>query len=513
MIIAIANFAAGFALRIVEILVESALYLLIGFLTAGLLRGLVGAARTRRLFGTGRVAAPLRAWVAATTLLPVCALGVLPVLREFRRAGVPRHAVLTFALAAPMLNPISLIGGISYLGPYLIGLLLLGSMIVAVGAGIAIGPGAAAEVTAAPDEAIGDGPGRLAGALVLAARAATGSILLDVGIGLAGAGAMAASIAPAYLAESLFDGVAWPIVRMASVAPLTYVTPEKCMATLPEMIKFRQSAGAMFVLVALGVGLSLGHASWAIRAYRAKVAARWLGMVLALTIAVAVAVAGLHPGVGTANADNDHFDEFTNPFQGSDHLPNLASAFTRFARPVEPFRWATVAALAGLLAGGVWCRRTGRTGIPETGRTRAPRPASAWDRPVSPRVVGIAGAGLGLAVAGLGVYAYFPPPAEVFQDMNIIRADFFGELSSRTLAPARHHLDLWERQAGKLVVGSLVRFTPLDEEARRQTDALRAGLRSLRSALDAGRADQARALSFEIGRIQDRCRLAFHVSY
>ena len=58
---ALANLLAGFCLRIIEILVGSSLYLVIGFLTAGTLRALVRPEAIQRLFGTGRVVAPLRA--------------------------------------------------------------------------------------------------------------------------------------------------------------------------------------------------------------------------------------------------------------------------------------------------------------------------------------------------------------------------------------------------------------------------------------------------------------------
>ena len=505
----VANLAAGFLLRVVQVLVDSSLYLVIGFLTAGAIRAMVGPDRTRRLFGSGRVAAPLRAWLAATTLLPTCALGVLPVLQEFRRAKVPRHAVLTFALAAPMLNPISLISCLSYLGPNLILVLLLGSLLVSVGAGVALGPGREPRTDEADDEFITDAPGRLGRATTQAARAATGPILRDVAAGLIGAGVMAAALSPSYLAASMFEGDRWAIGRMATIAPLTYATPDKAMATLPEMVKFRQSAGAMFVLVALGVGMTLGHLTWAARAYGIRAAARWLAVAFALTLAVAHGVAEITPAVGTANADNDHLNEFANEFEGAEQWPTYASIAGRYAREVEPFRWATLGALAGLVAAGAYCRATGRLGPPHAGLAPEPARRPAWDRPLPPRLVAAAGSCLMLAIGVVGAYTYFPPPAEVFEDMNIIKADFFGELGRKSLDPARHHLDLWERQAAKLTTGSLIRLAPASGEARRLTDALRADRRRLRAALDADKPAEARALSMEVFKVLGRCKLAY----
>ena len=501
---------AGFALRIIQILVESSLYLLIGFLTAGMLRSAVGSDRVRAWFGVGRIAAPLRAWLVATMLLPVCSLGVLPILYELRRAGVARHAILTFALAAPMLNPISLISCLSYLGPNLLVLLMAGSFVVALGAGVLLGPGPTSDPH---EESAGPPPesGRLSAVTVTAARVASGPILVDIAAGLVGAGLMAASLAPADLASSMFVGDPWVIGRMVAITPLTYATPDKAMVALPEMVKFRQSAGAMFALIALGVGMTLGTVTWTIRAYGIKTFARWGATVLVLTLAVASGVDGVTPAVGTANSDNDHFNDFANPFEGMGGWPDLGGALVRYAREVEPLRWATVLALVALVVAGVYCRKTGKDGLAPTGQTKPRLGNSIWKRPMPPRVISSLGAGVLGAVGVVGLYAYFPPPSEVFQDMSIIKADFFGELSWRTLDPARHHLDLWERQASKLTTGSWLRFHPANLEARRRTEELQAALHQLRGTIDTDNRAEARSLSLEISHLQGLCQRAYLV--
>ena len=501
---------AGLALRIIQILVESSLYLLIGFLTAGMLRSAVGADRVRAWFGDGRIAAPLRAWLVATMLLPVCALGVLPILYELRRAGVARHAILTFALAAPMLNPISLISCLSYLGPNLLVLLMTGSFVVSLGAGVLLGPGMSAEPH---EESNGPPPesGRLWAAVITAARVATGPILVDITAGLVGAGLMAASLAPADLASSMFVGDQWAIGRMVAITPLTYATPDKAMVALPEMVKFRQSAGAMFALVALGVGMTFGTVTWTIRAYGIKTFARWGATVLVLTLAVAHGVAGVTPAVGTANSDNDHFNDFANPFEGMGGWPDLGGALVRYARDVDPLRWATLVALATLVGVGVYCRMNGKDGLAPLGQVKPRLGNSVWERPMPPQLIRALGAGVLGAVAVVGLYAYFPPPKEIFQDMSIIKADFFGELSWRTLEPARHHLDLWERQAAKLTTGSWLRFHPAGPEAQRRTEELQTALQHLRGTLDADNRVEARSLSLEISQLQGLCQRAYLV--
>jgi hypothetical protein len=134
----------AFVLRFSEAALAAAPTLLLGFLTAGALRAMVGPDALRRLFGAGRRSGPVRAWCLGT-VLPVCSLGVLPVLRELRRAGVPRATLLSFALAAPMLNPFSLLYGSTLIQPWVLAVFVLASSVVAIGAGSIAGSRRAGE--------------------------------------------------------------------------------------------------------------------------------------------------------------------------------------------------------------------------------------------------------------------------------------------------------------------------------------------------------------------------------
>src|SRR5581483_8767644 len=76
----------------------------------------------------------LRAW-GVGTLLPVCSLGVIPIAREMRRAGVPSGTILAFVLAAPHINPLSLLYGLTLSEPLVIVCFATGSLAVALAAG------------------------------------------------------------------------------------------------------------------------------------------------------------------------------------------------------------------------------------------------------------------------------------------------------------------------------------------------------------------------------------------
>lgn len=106
----------GFAIRFATSLIQASPFILAGFMTAAVLRRFFGYENTRRLFGEGTRTSLLRAW-AIGMLLPVCSLGVIPVIRELRRAGVRGGTILAFAMSGPLFNPLSLLYGLTLSEP------------------------------------------------------------------------------------------------------------------------------------------------------------------------------------------------------------------------------------------------------------------------------------------------------------------------------------------------------------------------------------------------------------
>src|ERR1700756_2258319 len=125
-------------LRTGQIAVDSSMTLLCGFIVAGVMRRMLGAEGTRRLFGGAGWKGLFRAW-AVGTLLPVCSLGVIPIAREMRRAGVPSGTILAFVLAAPHINPLSLLYGLTLSEPLVIICFAIGSLVIALTAGVVWG--------------------------------------------------------------------------------------------------------------------------------------------------------------------------------------------------------------------------------------------------------------------------------------------------------------------------------------------------------------------------------------
>lgn len=507
----LAAFLGGLAVRAIRVAIEASPYVLLGLATSALLRTTAGPARLRRSFGDGRWSGPVRAWAAAT-LLPVCSLGVLPVVRELRRSGVRRDVVLTFALAAPMFNPLTILAASSHMDLGLLGLLLAASAAISIATGVVVGPG---DVAGGPDEPLpAAGRPRGAAAAVHALREATGGVWFDLGAGLVAATVVSATVGPAFLAEGTFAGDPRSATRMAVVAVPAYVSPEVGIATLPEMVKFRQASGAMLALIVLGVGLSAGHLTWATRAYGPSATLRWSAAVALATLAGAWGLDRMAAPVGVANPDNDHYDAMVSPLapeNASAACRHVGEALTRSGPGglVAPAVLAVVVVLGAAL-------RSGRLGP----KSRFEDWTTSNDGRAAPRLLDqrlpawtawVAAGGAIFAALAAGACVAFPSPEESFRDMSVIKADYYGDIGSPDLAASMHHLGLWERAAARLPIGSALRLRFPGAEARRLTSDLSAALRELRRVTASGDRGSARSGFLAAQAACDRCRHAYGV--
>ncbi|WP_165068961.1 permease [Paludisphaera rhizosphaerae] len=516
MIDPLAAFFGGLLVRAARVVVEASPYLLLGLATSAILRSMVGPARLRRVFGEGRWTGPVRAWAAAT-LLPVCSLGVLPVLRELRRSGVRRDAVLTFALAAPMFNPLTLLTGFSYLGPGVMARLTAASAMVSVVVGMAVGRSREAETVDGSTPL--PGRDRQAAGAVHFLREASGPVWFDVGVGLIVACIVSAAVSPTWLAEGTNAGDPMAPARLAAIAAPAYVSPEAGVVMLPEMVKFRQSAGAMLVLVVLGIGVTAGHLTWIGGAYGRAVVVRWLTATVVATFLAAWAIESLDTPVGSINPDNDHYDALVSPIS-HDHPSLVGSELGRIWERTGSGGLAAPVALALSLAAGV-ALRAGRLGPRSTfedwseGSDRQTEGVSAaiYERPLPRWLVWAIGASAGITLFVVGGFMFFPSPDEAFRDMSVIRADYFGEIDAADVEVPIHHLDLWERQASRLPIGAAIRFRRPDAEAQRLTQALLEAVRGLREATRLGDRSRARTLFREAQTTYDGCRQAYDVRF
>jgi hypothetical protein len=232
-----------------------------------------------RLFGCGTRRELPQAWLIGM-LLPVCSLGVIPVTREMRRAGVSPGAILAFALTAPLFNPLSMLYGLTLSKPSVILGFAFASMVIVTLVGAALNrlfPGMA-YVEPAP-LSVAHGLLRMASIAVVAAREVPGPSLGSILVGLAGVGLLGGALPPGSLQSAMEHTNPYAPLAMTCVAIPAYASPMTAMAQLGSMFQHANSVGAafvLFVLLSLGAGVNLGLIAWVLRNYGVGRGLAWL---------------------------------------------------------------------------------------------------------------------------------------------------------------------------------------------------------------------------------------------
>ncbi|MFO0878232.1 MAG: permease [Gemmataceae bacterium] len=498
-------------LRTGQTAIEASSTLVVGFFVAAVMRVMLGAAGTRRLFGGEGLGGLFRAW-AIGSLLPVCSFGVIPVAREMRRAGVPSATILAFILAAPQLNPLSFLYGLTLSEPIVIICFVIATMALAIAGGEiwkrlfetpadTLPPGD--EPTPAP------GLKRLAAVFVAASREAFGPTMLYVLIGVAFTGLLAGLLPHGILGTSMrHDDWRSPSL-MALIGLPAYSGVLPGMMRIGLIFEHGNSVGAGFVLFELGVGFNLGLIVWLMVLFGWKRLLAWLAILLVLVLGVAY---GMEQPLYFASEEASHthaFDDWTSPFPfGTGVTAEIVRAkLLQKIEVLEPFALAALAVL--LLAGGLLARFD-KTGRLERWFATAPpsvdRPKTVWNRDVPGPVLGVV-ALLGLVVFSVvALYIYYPDQKQAFEEIVRVRADAMSAVRAGKKEEATRQLQLWDLLTRKLQVGVFLRTGKMDPEVGKATEDLRERLEELRDALLADDLVAARDLLVPVEEAYRKCR-------
>jgi hypothetical protein len=509
----------GFVLRLGQVALDAALPIVVGVVTAGVLRRMVGPAGTRRVFGRGWKGL-VRGWVAGK-LLPVCSLGVIPVSREVRRAGVPGGTVLAFTLAAPLLNPISLLYGLTLAEPKVILAFLVASLILSTAAGVLwdrlFAPSGAAE-DEAKRAALADaeplpahGPKRLLAVLVTAGRELVSRDVRFFAVGLIGSAAVAAVVPFGALQHTMKHADPTSPLLMAAVAVPAYSTPLPGMMRVGLMFDHGNSIGAAFGLFVLGIGLSLGTLAYLGSDFGWRRVGPWAACYLGVVLGLGYLAQPLLYDSRKVEIDHTHaFDDFSNPFPSGSAGP--AAVRARLAEKFGPLGRPAVAALLLLVVVGLTARRLDRGGRLEAWLTAPPAAATdrRWDVAVPGFVLSlITLAGL-VAFSVIGAFVYYPDREQCKAQMAAVYAN--AAVAVRTGHPdeAMRELEQWDLLVRKLEVGEAIRRFGVTAEQSRAAETLREAIEEVRDQLLAS--DQpaaARSFSDGVESAYRQCKSAY----
>lgn len=493
-------------LRVVYAMVAAAPFLVAGVFAAGILRGMVGARRTRQIFGVGHWSGPLRAW-ALGVLLPICSLGALPVARELRRAGIPSGTVLSFVLVAPVLNPVSIIYGLSHIAPITLVWFAVGTFAVSVGIGLIWNRLISDRRDTDPElleTAPRDSLQRVAVVADTAARGLVGPVFVDYGLALLAVGLLGAFLPHGVLQTGLTRDNPFATVIMGMVAIPVYVTPTDVMMHFGAIVRDGYSLGAAFALILLGAGANVGVANWLRRDYGVKPLALFVMLLIGTTLVIGfTADRSIVRGTATMQDHTHAFDSFTRLSDVSPSEAGPAWVIREVNKSIKKHEASGqaeilgVLLLGGLILAGIILRLLGDR--VSTERFLVPQPdqpdgltSPGWDPALSSKqlvAVGVVGM---LSLAAIGLYLFYPAMDDLVGDMAVIRVEAFDAIREGDVAEFQRRSTQWKRHAEKMPTSVLLRGGTVTDAGRESLDEFLYGLDMLEEQLRSGRVDEAK---------------------
>jgi uncharacterized protein len=508
-------FLWGGVLRFAQAFLQASPTILIGLIVAGVMRYLLGREGTRRLFGGDSRRSLLQAWLIGM-LLPVCSLGVIPVIREMRRAGLSGGTILAFALSAPLFNPLSLLYGLTLSEPVAILSFALCSLVVVTGVGLIwdrLFPHTATE----PEQQKPAPPGirRMLAIPTVAAREAAGPVLFYTLGGLAGVVLLSSILPMGSLQSAAEHDDPWAPLFMSGIAIPAYATPMLAMSQLGAMFAHGNSVGAAFALLALGAGMNLGLLAWMIRTYGFRRSFTWMLLLEAVVVLLSYGVENpLYPTEIEPAGHTHAFDIYCAPFsaQSTNTRPLVIARLSRDLQFYE--QWSAVG-LGILLLCGVTLKLADCRGQVESWVTAAPPEPSpgsqlVWhQRPVSGPVLGAALL-LGLVMFSIvGCYAFYPDKNEVFEEMYIAKGEALSAAMSGDRSHAVYWIEQWDDWTRKLQVGVYIRELALSDYHRIKARLLRDKLELLKHEVEDGHPEEVRQRALDVQTTYTRLRTAY----
>lgn len=453
----------GGLVRVTQGLIASAPTLLVGLLIAAILRYYLGRDGTRRLFGGDSVRSLPQSWLVGM-LLPVCSIGVLPILIQMRKSGVRPGALSAFALSAPLFNPLSLLYGLTLSRPLVIILFAVGSLVIVTILGLLWDALDRRRNTIAESlngsERYLIGPRRLAASVIHMARDATGKPSALTLVALSGLAILAAALPYGAMQHSVErDDPMAPMTMMAVAVPV-YATPMLTMSQLGMMFQHANSPGAAFTLLLLGTGINLATPVWFARHYGWKSTALWLMSLLLIvcTISYGINKPLVPPGVEPAGHTHA-FDIYANPLSAYHHDFWQASK-EAVGRQLNIAGLVALAVLSGLVLIGVVARTAGFDEsrlANEKQSNLEPISRGRFDIIVPQSVIGVTMlAGL-FALSIVACYAYYPSPEECLEEIRLARAECLSAANSGDADHALFWLPVWEEWSRRLEIGTFLR--------------------------------------------------------
>ncbi|MBU6238918.1 MAG: permease [Planctomycetes bacterium] len=458
----------GSLVRMGQTLIAAGPTLIVGWLVAAIFERILGRDGTYRLFGGSSWRQLPQAWLLGM-LLPVCSLGVIPIMIQMRRSGISGGTILAFGLTAPLFNPISVMYGLTLSDPVAIFVFCMGSLTVITVMGLLwdwLFPGSTAPIEPLPATPYGI---RRIGAVAMSMCQQAFSVsTLYIVIAVAGVGLLGFALPAGCLQRAAAQSDPLAPVTMAGISTLAYITPMIAIVQIASMFQHGNSIAASFTLLVLGAGVNLGMLVWIVRNYRWRPTLIWISCLVLLVLGLSYGMDSPLRPKGVEQADHTHaFDVYCNPFP-SDATGLMQSSGRILYESLHPEEIvAGVACLFILAFGGfiawldpknAWMNAL----ISMPAKVDAPSGSRLKDVVLPPAVIaGVSFFGLVLASV-VACFLYYPPVKEIRQEMHAIEAEMVGAYNRGNWENLEYWIPIQEDWSNKLVVSAYLRGQPLD---------------------------------------------------
>ena len=482
-------YLTGGALRGAQVFIDASIWIAFGCFIAAIFRNMLGVEKTRKLFGNGSRYGLLIGW-GIGMLLPVCSLGVIPVVRELFRAKVKPGTIVAFGLTAPLFNPLSILYGLSLSEPIAIIIFSAAAMLIVTVLGAVWGKFFSPDFEDVdPNESsttATSGIRRSLGVLYAASTEMVSWSVVFIAIGvLASAVTSVVFENGALQGETEPDNIFAPAFMACYVTPV-YSTPLLAMSQIGSMFQHGNSVGAAFSLLILGAGVNVGLLCWFGSAFGFRRVLIFLGLLLSMTLALAYAMdKPLYPKGVSPEGHTHAFDIYTHPFHfGETGLWD--SVQTRIAEYQEKSGGYGVKFLGILALIGVFFRLIElRWDLKAWFFKHDPNPSS-WDIALPSWVIGMV-ACIGLVGSSIfGAYLYYRTPASMLSDLSAINANCVLAAKTGDWEAVEKWVVYCDDLSRRMEVGVLLRTGSVSEFKRAKARAYREKLDELRDDIVAG---------------------------
>ena len=499
--------AAG--LRLFETVVYASLWIVIGCFIAGVFRRMLGPATVRRIFGDHTKFGLIAGWLIGM-LLPVCSLGVIPIVHEMHRVGVKRGTIVAFGLTAPLFNPMSVLYGLTLSDPIAILTFSLCAMVIVSLLGFAWN-----RIVKVDDEAIIDeatppsGIKRTISVFDSTSRALVGPMLGYLAIGIFFSVFLAVALPKGQLQNQVnHDNMVAPIV-VAAVATPIYSTPLLAMSQIGGMFQHGNSIGGAFSLLVLGAGTNFGLLAWFGRTYGLKRFVTFFVLLVSATVSLAYLIdKPLYPK-GVEPAYHTHaFDVYTNPFSSTqENIYGVAAKKMKDFWEVNEFGGTyLLLLLAGL--GLVFQVVSKRVDL-ERWYQQADTRDSKLNYEVPAWLLGITVV-TGLVVASVvGSYMYYPAPKDILPDLFAFNTEAVIAAKTKNWESADKWISFCDDLSRRVEVGVYLRNGSVSEFKTTKARVYREKLDDLKLAIDTKDEENLDELSMDVQKAYRRMSAAF----